>query len=165
MSCFVFKGLWLRLEDAEVFFYATSRITSDQRFQIEQRSSFHMINSTTSSEIMTYSLIINDLRLTDSGTYSCQADNKMIKLFLLNVVGKISFFFFKEKRKKELSIDVFFPLERPYFITNEYPTLIRTQLGRNISITCEAHGKPDPYLNWMKKTDGINLMKLLFDVF
>ncbi|UJR13501.1 hypothetical protein I4U23_000515 [Adineta vaga] len=126
------KGLWLRLEDAEVFFYATSRINSDQRFQIEQRSSFHMINSSTSSEIITYSLIIDDLRLTDSGTYSCQADNKIIKLFLLNVV------------------------ERPYFITNDYPTLLRTQLGRNISIACEAQGKPEPYLNWMKKTDEYN---------
>jgi len=47
-----------------------------------------MINSTLSYEIITYSLIINDVRLTDSGTYSCQLDNKIIKLFLLNIVGK-----------------------------------------------------------------------------
>ncbi|CAF1021701.1 unnamed protein product [Adineta steineri] len=126
------KGLWLRLEDAEVFFYSTSRINSDQRFQIEQRSSLHMINSTLSYEIITYSLIIDDIHLTDGGTYSCQADNKIIKLFILNIV------------------------ERPYFITHEYSTLLRTQIGRNISITCEAQGKPDPYLNWMKKIDEYN---------
>jgi len=47
-----------------------------------------MINSTLSYEIITYSLIINDVSLTDSGTYSCQSDNKILKLFLLNIVGK-----------------------------------------------------------------------------
>ena len=81
------KGLWLRLEDAEVFFYATSRINSDQRFQIEQRPILH-INNGTSYEIMTYSLTIDDVRLDDGGTYSCQEDNRVLKLFLLNIVGK-----------------------------------------------------------------------------
>lgn len=82
------KGLWLRLEDAEVFFYSTSRIHSDQRFQIEQRPILHILNGTSSYEIMTYSLTIDDVRLSDEGTYSCQADNRIIKLFLLNIVGK-----------------------------------------------------------------------------
>jgi hypothetical protein len=80
-----------------VFFYSTSRINSDQRFQIEQRTNLHMINSTLSYEIITYSLIIDDVRLSDDGTYSCQSDNKIIKLFILNIVGKnlirIDFFF------------------------------------------------------------------------
>jgi len=141
------KGLWLRLDDAEIFFYSTSRINSDQRFQIEQRSSFHMINSTSSYEIITYSLIIDDIRLTDSGTYSCQADNKIIKLFLLNIVGKK--FLFR-------NIFIWFILikERPYFTTHDYSTLLHTQIGRNISIACEAQGKPEPYLIWMKNIDG-----------
>ena len=82
------QGLWLRLEDAEVFFYATSRINSDQRFQIEQRPVLHIVNGTSSYEIMTYSLTIDDVRLSDDGTYSCQADNRIIKLFVLNIVGK-----------------------------------------------------------------------------
>jgi hypothetical protein len=82
------KGLWLRLEDAEVFFYSTSRINSDQRYQIEQRSHLQMINSTLSYEIITYSLIIDDIHLSDGGTYSCQIDNKIIKLFILNIVGR-----------------------------------------------------------------------------
>jgi hypothetical protein len=46
-----------------------------------------MINGTLSDEIITYSLIIDDIRLSDGGTYSCQSDNKIIKLFLLNIVG------------------------------------------------------------------------------
>ena len=37
---------------------------------------------------MTYSLTIDDVRLSDEGTYSCQADNRIIKLFFLNIVGK-----------------------------------------------------------------------------
>jgi hypothetical protein len=37
---------------------------------------------------MTYSLTIDDVRLSDDGTYSCQEDNRIIKLFVLNVVGK-----------------------------------------------------------------------------
>jgi hypothetical protein len=82
------KGLWLRVEDAEVFFYSTSRINSDQRFQIEQRPILHIINSTSSYEIMTYSLTIDDVHLSDDGTYSCQADNRIIKQFVLNIVGK-----------------------------------------------------------------------------
>lgn len=52
-----------------------------------------MINSSTSSEIITYALVIDDIRLTDSGTYSCQADNRIIKLFHLNVVGKAAALF------------------------------------------------------------------------
>jgi len=82
------KGLWLRLEDAEVFFYSTSRINFDQRFQVEQRPILHIINSSSSYEIMTYSLTIDDVRLADDGTYSCQEDNRIIKLFVLNIVGK-----------------------------------------------------------------------------
>jgi hypothetical protein len=85
---FYVKGLWLRLEDAEIFFYSTSRINSDQRFQIEQRPILHIINGTSSYEVMTYSLTIDDVRLSDDGTYSCQADNRIIKLFVLNIVGK-----------------------------------------------------------------------------
>jgi len=85
---FSIKGLWLRLEDAEIFFYSTSRINSDQRFQIEQRPILHIINGTSSYEITTYSLTIDDVRLSDDGTYSCQADNRIIKLFVLNIVGK-----------------------------------------------------------------------------
>lgn len=88
LSFFFIKGLWLRLEDAEVFFYSTSRINSDQRFQSEQRPVLHIINGTSSYEIMTYSLTIDDVRLSDQGTYSCQADNRIIKLFVLNIVGK-----------------------------------------------------------------------------
>ena len=83
-----FQGLWLRLEDAEVFFYATSRISPDQRFQIEERSRLQIVNSSSSSELLIYSLIIDDVRSTDQGTYSCQADNRIIKLFLLNLVGE-----------------------------------------------------------------------------
>ena len=82
------KGLWLRLEDAEIFFYSTSRINSDQRFQIEQRPILHIINSTSSYKVMTYSLTIDNVHLTDGGTYSCQEDNRIIKLFVLNIVGK-----------------------------------------------------------------------------
>lgn len=37
---------------------------------------------------MTYSLTIDDIRLSDDGTYSCQEDNRIIKLFVLNIVGK-----------------------------------------------------------------------------
>ncbi|CAF0747073.1 unnamed protein product [Adineta ricciae] len=122
------KGLWLRLEDAEVFFYSTSRINSDQRFQIEQRPILH-INNGTSYEIMTYSLTIDDVRLDDGGTYSCQEDNRILKLFLLNIV------------------------ERPYFTTHEYTTLLRTQIGKNVSIACEAQGKPSPFVSWIKKID------------
>ncbi len=85
---FFIQGLWLRLEDAEIFFYSTSRINSDQRFQIEQRPILHIINGTSSYEITTYSLTIDDVRLSDDGTYSCQADNRIIKLFVLNIVGK-----------------------------------------------------------------------------
>lgn len=33
------------VKDAEVFFYATSRIHADPRFQVEQRSSLHMITA------------------------------------------------------------------------------------------------------------------------
>ncbi|CAF1295776.1 unnamed protein product [Rotaria sordida] len=123
------KGLWLRLEDAEVFFYSTSRINLDQRFQIEQRPILHIINGTSSYEIMTYSLTIDDVRLSDDGTYSCQEDNRIIKLFVLNIV------------------------ERPYFVTDTYTTLLRTQIGKNVSIACEAHGKPSPFLSWIKKID------------
>jgi hypothetical protein len=47
-----------------------------------------MINSTLSYELITYSLIIDDIHLSDSGTYSCQIDNRILKLFLLNIVGK-----------------------------------------------------------------------------
>ena len=82
------QGLWLRLEDAEVFFYATSRISTDQRYQIEQRPVLHVINGSSSHEIMAYTLIVNDLRSSDEGTYSCQADNKIIKLFIVSVVGE-----------------------------------------------------------------------------
>lgn len=123
------KGLWLRLEDAEVFFYSTSRINSDQRFQIEQRPILHIINSSSSYEIMTYSLTIDDVRLSDDGTYSCQEDNRILKLFVLNIV------------------------ERPYFVTHEYTTLLRTQIGKNVSIACEAQGKPSPFVSWTKKID------------
>ncbi|CAF1172481.1 unnamed protein product [Rotaria magnacalcarata] len=123
------KGLWLRLEDAEVFFYLTSRINSDQRFQIEQRPILHIINGTSSYEVMTYSLTIDDVRSSDDGTYSCQEDNRIIKLFVLNIV------------------------ERPYFVTDESTTLLRTQIGKNVSIACEAHGKPSPFLRWIKKID------------
>lgn len=84
----VFQGLWLRLEDAEVFFYATSRISPDQRFQIEERSRLQIVNSSSSSELLIYSLLIDDVRSTDQGTYSCQADNRIIKLFILNLVGE-----------------------------------------------------------------------------
>ncbi|CAF0853475.1 unnamed protein product [Adineta steineri] len=122
------KGLWLRLEDAEVFFYSASRINTDQRFQIEQRPILH-INNGTSYEIMTYSLTIDDVRLADDGTYSCQEDNRIIKLFVLNIV------------------------ERPYFVTHEYTTLLRTQIGKNVSIACEAQGKPSPFVSWIKKID------------
>jgi hypothetical protein len=48
----------------------------------------HIINGTSSYEIMTYSLTIDDVRLADDGTYSCQDDNRIIKLFVLNIVGK-----------------------------------------------------------------------------
>ena len=47
-----------------------------------------MINASYSSEIITYALIIDDLHLSDAGTYSCQSDNKILKLFRVNVVGK-----------------------------------------------------------------------------
>ena len=50
-----------------------------------------MINATYSSEMITYSLIIDDIRLSDAGTYSCQSDNQILKLFRLNIVGKIFF--------------------------------------------------------------------------
>jgi len=78
---------------------------------------------------MTYSLTIDDVRLSDDGTYSCQADNRIIKLYVLNVV------------------------ERPYFVTHEYSTLLRTQIGKNVSIACEAQGKPSPFVSWIKKMD------------
>jgi len=57
--------------------------------------------------------------------------------------------------------------ERPYFITHEYSTLLRTQIGKNLSINCEAEGKPKPYLSWIKKIDGIDLINifLFFQIF
>jgi hypothetical protein len=30
-------------------------------------------------------------------------------------------------------------------------------MGRNLSINCEAHGKPTPNLSWIKKIDGMEL--------
>lgn len=132
------KGLWLRLEDAEIFFYSISRINPDQRFQLEQRPILHIVNSTSSYEVMTYSLTIDDVRLSDDGTYSCQSDNRIIKQFVLNVV------------------------ERPYFVTHEYTTLLRTQVGKNVSIACEAQGKPSPYVSWMKKMDD-NQQKIMIN--
>ena len=45
-------------------------------------------------------------------------------------------------------------LERPYFVTHEYTTLLRTQIGKNVSIACEAQGKPSPLVSWIKKMDG-----------
>ncbi|CAF4554336.1 unnamed protein product, partial [Rotaria magnacalcarata] len=45
---------------------------------------------------------------------------------------------------------------RPYFVTDESATLLRTQIGKNVSIACEAHGKPSPFLRWIKKIDGID---------
>ncbi|CAF3450017.1 unnamed protein product, partial [Rotaria sp. Silwood2] len=80
-------GLWLRIEDAEVFYYSKFRIYSDERFHIEEKKMFNMINSTSSYNIIIYSLIIDDIRLSDSGTYSCQVDNIIIKLFILNIVS------------------------------------------------------------------------------
>ncbi|CAF0883547.1 unnamed protein product [Rotaria sordida] len=132
------KGLWLRLEDAEVYFYSRIRINSDERFHIEEGKIFHMINNTSSYYIITYSLIIDDVQLSDSGTYSCQQDNNIIKLFILNIV------------------------ERPYFITHEYSTILRTQLGKNISIICEAQGKPKPHINWIKKMNE-NKQKMMIN--
>jgi hypothetical protein len=119
-----------------------------------------MINSTLSSEIITYSLIIDDIRLSDHGTYSCQSDNKIIKLFILNIVGKNLFI---------SALTNIYSKERPYFITHEYSTSLRTQIGRNISINCEAQGKPTPNLSWIKKIDGmdfnshISFVKILFN--
>ncbi|CAF3560700.1 unnamed protein product, partial [Rotaria sp. Silwood2] len=110
-------GLWLRIEDAEVFYYSKFRIYSDERFHIEEKKMFNMINSTSSYNIIIYSLIIDDIRLSDSGTYSCQVDNIIIKLFILNIV------------------------ERPYFITHQYSTILRIEIGKNLSIICEAQGK------------------------
>jgi hypothetical protein len=113
-----------------------------------------MINGTLSDEIITYSLIIDDIRLSDAGTYSCQSDNKIIKLFLLNIVGK---------NHDEIRFNFAFCFsERPYFVTHEYSTSLRTQIGRNLSINCEAHGKPTPNLSWIKKIDGIDLINFYF---
>jgi hypothetical protein len=69
-----------------------------------------MINGTLSDEIITYSLIIDDIRLSDSGTYSCQSDNKIIKLFLLNIVGKNLY-----EEKKYNSIFKFYLLRTTVF--------------------------------------------------
>ncbi|CAF5019342.1 unnamed protein product, partial [Rotaria sp. Silwood1] len=97
------KILWLRIEDAEIVYYSNNRIISDEH-----------------------------LRLSDSGTYSCQIDNNIIKLFSLNIV------------------------ERPYFIIHEYSTIIRTYIGENISIICQAKGKPKPFIYWIKRIDENN---------
>ncbi|CAF1613542.1 unnamed protein product [Rotaria sp. Silwood1] len=126
------KILWLRIEDAEIVYYSNNRIISDERFYIEKRIIFNMINNTSSYNIIIYSLIIEDLRLSDSGTYSCQIDNNIIKLFSLNIV------------------------ERPYFIIHEYSTIIRTYIGENISIICQAKGKPKPFIYWIKRIDENN---------
>jgi hypothetical protein len=149
----VLQGLWLRLEDAEVFFYATSRIHPDRRFQIEQRRRVHVLNSTLTYETLTYSLIIDGVYSSDDGTYSCQADNKIIKLYLVSIVGKtrVRVLTRHSSRVTRRSLLV---EERPYFITNEYQTLFRTKIGRNVSITCEAQGKPSPSIIWRKKNDG-----------
>lgn len=43
---------------------------------------------------MTYSLTIDDVRLSDDGTYSCQEDNRIIKVFVLNIVGRHDYHMF-----------------------------------------------------------------------
>jgi len=65
----------------------------------------------------------------------------------LDIHFNIRFFFF---------IHSFIWLERPYFVTHEYTTLLRTQTGKNVSIACEAQGKPSPFVSWTKKIDGID---------
>ena len=145
-----FQGLWLRLEDAEVFFYATSRISPDQRFQIEERSRLQIVNSSSSSELLIYSLIIDEVRSQDQGTYSCQADNRIIKLFILNLVGEwCSFLFFSSRSNFSFVFE-----ERPSFVTDEYNILYRTKIGTNLSIACQSQGKPSPSIRWTKKIDG-----------
>ena len=55
---------------------------------IEQRKNLQILNDSSSYELLTYSLIIDEIRVSDNGTYSCQSDNKIIKLFRLNIIGK-----------------------------------------------------------------------------
>ncbi|CAF1601490.1 unnamed protein product, partial [Didymodactylos carnosus] len=43
------EGLWLRIEDAEVFFYSLSRINSDHRFQVEKRAGIKILSPPSTS--------------------------------------------------------------------------------------------------------------------
>ncbi|CAF1340273.1 unnamed protein product, partial [Didymodactylos carnosus] len=125
-------GLWLRIEDAEVFFYSLSRINSDHRFQVEKRASIKILSSPSTwsskfnqhqnqiQEVITYILTIDDVNHLDEGNYSCQVDN-----------------------------------QHPRFVTNDYSstTTYRTQMGKNVTLSCRAQGKPLPLITWIKKAD------------
>ncbi|CAF3345409.1 unnamed protein product [Rotaria sp. Silwood1] len=149
------KGLWLRLEDAEIFFYSTSRINSDQRFQIEQRPILHIINGTSSYEIMTYSLTIVDqpktmINCTTTPT-TCQLNlhhvnrwhNGIYECVATNTIGTIGRFYTLDV---PFPPDVYSPKEKSFHSIDD-----------TITFECLIDANPEPDIRWLHRfTNDIN---------
>lgn len=114
------KIVWLKMPKGEILTLNGNRVTPDQRIS----------SKCNQNQVPCWSLLIKDVRESDTGFYVCQ-NNAM--------------------QTKYIYLDIMVP---PKLLTN-YP-VDRIDVNQSMSaiIECEFYGKPEPLVKWYKYHDG-----------
>ncbi|CAF0856230.1 unnamed protein product [Brachionus calyciflorus] len=115
------KIVWLKMPKGEVLTLNSNRVTSDSRISTKCSSNINPC----------WSLIITDVRESDTGFYVCQTNAMQNKYVYLDIMVA----------PKLLTQ---YPLER-----------IDVNQSSHFTLTCEFYGKPEPLIKWFKYQHGV----------
>lgn len=115
------KIVWLKMPKGEVLTLNGNRVTPDQR-----------VNSKCIQNMAPcWSLVITEVRESDTGFYVCQTNAMQTKYIYL---------------------DIMVP---PKLLTNYPVDKIDVSQNSNTSLTCEFYGKPEPLIKWFKYHNAV----------